>query len=85
MAVVFKRINAPGWRWRKSRGAEWVDAFAHATVEGHTVTVTPKNGWRCSCPDPDCSHPDAMAALIHPHTLALLEGERVIPNKEKTS
>ena len=85
MRVQFKKITSPGWRYRGRTGArEWADPFASAVVDGqHTVTVTPKRGWRCTCPDLECGHVDAVAELIHPHTLALLEGDRKIPAKEK--
>jgi len=82
MAVVFKKLGTPGWRWRESRQTvEWADAYAHALVDDFTVTASPGRGWSCSCDDLACTHPDAVAALIHPHILALLEGERIIPTR----
>ncbi|GAB3253359.1 hypothetical protein GCM10027425_12550 [Alteromonas gracilis] len=84
--VHIKKIVGPGWRWRPSRGVrEWQDPYAHAVVDGFTVTVSPRHGWRCNCPNVECGHVDAFADLIHPHTLALLEGERIISKKEKNA
>lgn len=84
MAVVFKKLTAPGWRWREShQRVEWADAYAHALLDGFTVTARAGRGWRCSCDNAECEHPDTVAAHIHPHLLALLEGDRIIPDKEK--
>lgn len=86
MTVHFTKLTTPGWRWRdERRTAEWADAYASATVDGHAVSVSPRRGWRCACPDPECGHVDAVAALIHPDLLARLEGKRRTPKKEKTA
>lgn len=71
MNVKIARLNlghfgAKGWR----------PARLVATVDGHVVTCTGNGkGWSCKCPDPECAHLNAVAALIDPGALAELEAD----------
>ncbi len=33
-------------------------------VDGYLVRWTPRKGWLCRCPDPDCRHADLIADLL---------------------
>lgn len=76
MKVELSRVHPAGMRWRtETRRYEWMPAFAAGLVDGHLVKVSARHGWTCNCPDEDCAHPDAMAAVIAPKLLARLEGD----------
>ena len=59
----------------EGKGSTLDKAHVRGFVDGYQVTATEGRGWSCSCLDDDCPHPDALAAVLHPDALAMLEGE----------
>lgn len=75
MKVQVVKVSSRARRHRPGGRSTIDKAYARAFVDGYTVTVTEGKGWSCSCPDDECSHPDAFAAVLHPDMLEVLEGD----------
>lgn len=72
MKILFSRLVRGYW---KGNG-QWVPAILTATVDGHKVRCVGNGpGWDCNCEDPDCGHVDAVADLVLPSLLEVLEAE----------
>lgn len=75
MKIQLTRLE-PRRRRHRPNGSSSVDkAHVRGFVEGYQVTAREGKGWSCSCLDDDCPHPDALAAVLHPEALAMLEGD----------
>lgn len=74
MRVKFITLTGTRLRYRRPGKSATTDrAYVRAEVDGHIVSGRARDGWDCACPDPDCCHVDAVAALIHPNLLAELD------------
>ena len=57
------------------KGSTLDKGYARGFVDGFLVTCSEGKGWDCSCLDDECPHPDALAAVLHPDALTMLEGD----------
>lgn len=77
MKVLISRVSNRQRRHRSGGGSTLDKAHARGFVDGYLVTCTEGKGWSCSCLDDECEHPDALAAMLHPDMLAVLDAEDV--------
>lgn len=73
--IQILRVMKTRRRYRPDNGSTLDRAFAHGFVDGYAVACRANRGWSCMCPDVECGHPEAFAAVLHPEILAELEGE----------
>ena len=75
MNVQIAKVMSRARRYRANGGTTLDKAYARGFVDGYLVTCTEGKGWDCSCLDHECKHPDALAAVLHPDMLRVLDGD----------
>ncbi|HEY0888672.1 MAG TPA: hypothetical protein VGE38_03555 [Nocardioides sp.] len=76
MKVQILRLVNRRRRYKADGKSSTLDkGYVRGFVDGFLVTCTEGKGWTCSCLDDQCEHPDALAAVLHPDALAMLEGD----------
>lgn len=73
--IRITRVTNRRRRYRGEGNGSTIDkGHVRGFVDGFLVTCTEGKGWRCSCLDDNCTHPDALASVLHSDVLTMLEG-----------
>lgn len=70
--VEILRVSREYTRTRPGKGPTKAYAYVSGLVDGYKVTCAAHKEWTCECGDEACSHPDALAAVLHSSVLAQL-------------
>lgn len=74
--VQIARLTLKHRKYKRGGGSSLQRAYVRAFVDGYLVTRAAGKPWRCTCPADECTHPEAVAAILTGDVLDDLDEER---------
>ena len=71
--VTIARMSPRRRRYKAGGGSTIDKSYIRGFADGYLVTFVEGKGWSCSCLNEECEHPEAVAEVVHPDTLARIE------------